>query len=302
MIPVDRNRVYAKASALARATKITKSERIRFAGKRVLQHYRSSEWLFESAQTVALEDYSFTVYPRVHFGDVLAAGKVYEGSVRQLFRELIDRGDTVVDLGAHWGYHTTLFSRLVGQEGAILAIEPMELNLKLLELNVADSPYSNVTISKHAITQNDGDTVTLHSPAYNLGCSTLRESSGLIRPLTDTALTSRLDTLLESLGFSQVTLLKVDIEGAESDALSSLGALFPNVQAIFVELHHQYLSSIDYETIDRLFSDRIVFVPTDTGLNQVQGMDDLYIAESILACVPSFADSRALTTLITRRL
>src|SRR6266446_717422 len=47
-----------------------------------------------------------------------------ERFVTDYFRRTVRPGMRVVDVGAHVGYYTLLFSRLVGQSGQVFAFEP----------------------------------------------------------------------------------------------------------------------------------------------------------------------------------
>ena len=45
------------------------------------------------------------------------------------FRSVLRRGDAVLDIGANFGFHTMLLSRLVGSTGRVIAFEPSPENL-----------------------------------------------------------------------------------------------------------------------------------------------------------------------------
>ena len=48
----------------------------------------------------------------------------------------LQKGDTIIDVGASWGFNTMDFSRKVGDEGRVVAIEPDEDSLVYLERNI----------------------------------------------------------------------------------------------------------------------------------------------------------------------
>ena len=46
---------------------------------------------------------------------------------------LPEKGDVILDCGAHIGNCTILFSRLVGEDGLVIALEPFEESFKILK-------------------------------------------------------------------------------------------------------------------------------------------------------------------------
>ena len=73
----------------------------------------------------------------------------HERASRALFAEIVTPGMTVVDVGAHIGYYTTQFARLVGPEGRVIAFEPHPGNFELLAHNLARC--RNVTLLNQAV-------------------------------------------------------------------------------------------------------------------------------------------------------
>lgn len=61
----------------------------------------------------------------------------------------------VLDIDANIGIHTLLFSKLVGQQGKVIAFEPNKLNLKRLKFNLSLNNIKNVQVVEMAV----GDTI-----------------------------------------------------------------------------------------------------------------------------------------------
>jgi hypothetical protein len=68
----------------------------------------------------------------------------YEHEVVTVYKCLLNEGMTVIDIGANIGYHTRLFSRLVGPTGRVYAFEPDPECFEILAHNVAGTKYQNV--------------------------------------------------------------------------------------------------------------------------------------------------------------
>jgi FkbM family methyltransferase len=97
---------------------------------------------------------------------------VWEPLLTQLVTHEIGRGDVVLDLGAHIGYYTLLFSTLVGPRGRVIAFEPEPRNYSLLRKNVALNDRRNVTTVDRAVSSHSRR-ATLHQAIGNLGAHSL---------------------------------------------------------------------------------------------------------------------------------
>ena len=136
----------------------------------------------------------------------------------------------ILDIGANIGTHTIPFSKLA-YRGHVHSFEPNEFSRKLLEKNLLDNKVTNVTSFPYAIGRNNGKS---YIGSYNIAVpgnygemSTLHSSEYM--ELTDTM-------RLDAIKFERVDLIKMDIEGAEPEALKgakhTLAKFLPTV---FVE-------------------------------------------------------------------
>ena len=62
----------------------------------------------------------------------------------ELFKKHVKRGDCVLDIGAHVGHHSIVFSSLVGHSGFVLSVEAQKLMYQLLNANCAINGAFNV--------------------------------------------------------------------------------------------------------------------------------------------------------------
>ena len=109
----------------------------------------------------------------------------------------------------------------------IVAVEPDPHSFSRLRRNTAQ--LDGVRLRRCALTAHDGEATFV--PAAQPWVSALGE--GATGGITVPALT--LETLLDELGWERVDLLKIDIEGAELDVLSS--PALDRVRMIVGELH-----------------------------------------------------------------
>jgi len=65
-------------------------------------------------------------------------------------------GDTILDIGANIGYYSLIFSKLVGEKGSVYAIEPVNSNLSVLNLNLKENNAKNVKSYRLAFSDSEG--------------------------------------------------------------------------------------------------------------------------------------------------
>ncbi|MCK4735830.1 MAG: FkbM family methyltransferase [Methanophagales archaeon] len=156
------------------------------------------------------------------------------------FETYAKKSEVVCDLGAHVGYYTLLASKAVGKCGKVYAFEPLPWNIiylkKHIELNnisnvcIFDCAVSNVT-GKISFTNGDNkvsNTIGKNSPMF--------QSGKLIEVNSVT-----LDDLLEKDDIMVPQLIKMDIEGAEYDALTKSLVLLTDLPTPNSPIITQYL-------------------------------------------------------------
>jgi FkbM family methyltransferase len=129
-------------------------------------------------------------------------------------------GQTVLDVGANWGIHTLLLSRLVGPDGQVVAVEPLPSALDELRWHVEANGLRSVTIVPVAIGPEPGMQKFTVMPAAQTGGLSATHG-GAQRPPQIEVPVQTLDGLLSDLGMAPPTFLKVDIEGGEANVLLS---------------------------------------------------------------------------------
>ena len=145
---------------------------------------------------------------------------VFTGQVRDLFlHDYTPRpGDVVFDVGAGIGAETLLFSRLVGPTGRVVAIEAHPRTYARLALLCRVNRLDNVVPLQAAVSDHDG-TVAISDSAEHLRNAVAAE--GVSVPAR------RLDSIAADLGIDRIDFLKMNIEGAEREAVHGLGAHVP---------------------------------------------------------------------------
>ena len=127
----------------------------------------------------------------------------------------VHRGDIVLDCGAHVGS----FSRFAFDHGAakVIAFEPMQSNIECLRRNfaaeirdgrfviVAKAVWNSEAVLPFTVSESSSGT---NSAVLHTGEKTIQVQA------------TRIDTAVSELGLDKVTYIKMDIEGAEREALT----------------------------------------------------------------------------------
>ena len=143
-------------------------------------------------------------------------------------------GDVVLDLGAHVGIYA--FRLLRNYPCRVMALEPSAENIACLRKNLEDFGGQRVQIYNLAVGGAAGR-VRVETPK-----STNRSHDARVVPGgdgdTDAVDAITLAAVLELAQCDRVALLKMDIEGGEYDAFSTLDdALLPRIKRIAMEYH-----------------------------------------------------------------
>lgn len=147
----------------------------------------------------------------------------YEPQETQLVQRLLGSGMVVADVGANWGYFTLVCAHLVGSTGRVIALEPHPHLASLLAENVAANGLSQVEVLHVAAGARSEvrSFVGFDGRHGNWGVSRAARAS----EVPDFECPSvALDALLDDRAAGRIDLVKIDIEGAEVEAIRGMAA------------------------------------------------------------------------------
>lgn len=165
----------------------------------------------------------------------------YELEESRWVKSILRPGDTAVDVGANFGFYTSLFWRIVKPTGRVVAFEPNPMLFQRLKEWFETNKVSGIELFPAALgaeTQNS----TLHVlPAieshHNATLCPVENSDEIqVKVL-------RLADVLDSRKINHVRFLKIDVEGFELEVLKGAEAPLSEgvIEYILVELNDYWL-------------------------------------------------------------
>ena len=165
----------------------------------------------------------------------------YEPDVRAALTAIVRPGWTCADVGEHRGLITLHLARLVGPEGQVIAFEAHPDNAREL-VRVVETEKLGATVRIKNLAVNDGsrDRVNLHhgrrraTEEWNIMG---RDLEGRPTPPEVEVPATSLDAYFNG---ATVDLVKIDVEGAEAEALAGMRRLLrENRPALVIEFHDE---------------------------------------------------------------
>jgi FkbM family methyltransferase len=128
-------------------------------------------------------------------------------------------GMTVLDIGAHRGFYTLLFSRKVGDRGRVLSFEPSPRERKRLKWHLRINFCRNVEVKDCALGEADGKAELYLVHGGDTGCNSLRPPDTALPTSPVTVAVKKLDDILSDARVRSVDFIKLDVEGGELGVL-----------------------------------------------------------------------------------
>jgi FkbM family methyltransferase len=144
----------------------------------------------------------------------------YEEHIVEAFREFIQPGMILYDVGAHVGYHSLIMNQLLNNAGRVYAFEPNPVNFLSLQNNILINECQNIIPINKALSDKT-ECVKFATFRYSLVGHIETECTpedGIIQDVDAVSI----DDLVFCEGHPAPQIIKIDVEGAENRVVRGL--------------------------------------------------------------------------------
>lgn len=213
----------------------------------------------------------------------------YEKENEALFRNYIQYGDAVLDVGANEGVCTALFGILVGTTGTVVAVEPQSRLRDLIEINCRLNNLPDFRVFRNALGDEPGTTarIALYS-ALNSGMSSFAKRYHSTTGYEDVTFTS-IEHIMNQCGIQRFNFVKVDTEGFEVEVVKAMMPVIRNggIDHLYVDYHDQILIGRGIDGNDLHDSILAAGMAVSSGSRQLKNSYILYSRHGVAGARPN---------------
>jgi len=145
----------------------------------------------------------------------------------------LEDGDIFIDIGAMGGLYSIISSKLVGNTGIVISVEPNPDNIYFLQKNIELNNLHNIILVKKAIGEKKGK-ITLYYDKESTEITSYHK--GYRKNYFETELVT-LDSLTENMLI--IKILKVDTEGYDEKVLEGASKTLLKTHYVIVETNNE---------------------------------------------------------------
>ncbi len=178
----------------------------------------------------------------------------YEKENFQFLKRHVKPGDQVLDIGAHIGLFATAAAQLTGNNGKVYAFEPAAETQVLLRQTISINRMENVIEPySEAMGASSGKTVFYVSPIKG------DNSNSLVSYKDDRELQAMevnmfsIDDFVKNKNLQKLAFIKIDVEGAEYDALMGAMTTLKNLRPVCIVAIHPEPIAAKGDSLEKIY-------------------------------------------------
>ncbi len=191
--------------------------------------------------------------------------EIYKDGVYRPFLPLMKEGSLALDIGGNIGLTSIFFSKYFER---VITLEPSERHFECLNKNLVSNNVTNVKAIQKALYIKNAE-FPFGGPTDNQTMRSLHTATWQDGKSDEKVEAITIDKLFEEEGIDKVTLLKLDVEGSETEIVSSEGfaKVAPKIECLIGETH-TWSGRHPNQFKDALKSNGFVFetIPNDASL------------------------------------
>jgi FkbM family methyltransferase len=161
----------------------------------------------------------------------------HELAIQKALQQYLREGDVFYDVGAHIGLLSLVAARMIGTKGEVQAFEAAPENIAAIEQNIQRNRFPQIRVNPVAVWSTTGR-VSFHRPFLgSLRGAVVSAGDSTLDALDCNVEATTLDCFVKS--HHPPNLIKVDVEGAEAEALGGADEVFDRYRPILIcEVHN----------------------------------------------------------------
>ncbi|MCV6608365.1 MAG: FkbM family methyltransferase, partial [Campylobacterales bacterium] len=141
----------------------------------------------------------------------------YEWPKQKLIYEFMPEGGVMIDIGANKGDFALIAAKKAGANGTVVAIEPDPLNSMLIRKSIEKNNYNYMKLLTCGVSSFNGILqFFIGKESSHNSMVQMEKNQRSIEIITRT-----LDSIVDDLNLDRVDLIKIDVEGADVEVLTS---------------------------------------------------------------------------------
>lgn len=181
----------------------------------------------------------------------------YEYDELMLMKRFLSKDAVVLDVGSNTGHHSLFFSRFAK---LVHAFDPYQKVIDVAEARIKENKIDN--IFTHTFGLGDKDAIeAYYEPAdYNQGVGSFVKGPDNFKNNTINLIIKNGDTFVESLNLNNIDLIKIDVEGYETEVLNGLQTIIAKHRpVVFFEFKKGSERFGSYSSVVSYFPDKYDF-------------------------------------------
>jgi len=173
-------------------------------------------------------------YCRKKDEDLTIISEIVEPKTLEIFKRLAKNSKLVIDVGSHIGKYTILAGKISKK---VISFEPQKYNFEILKKNIKLNNLKNVIALNFGVFNKNKRLKLYKSNTSGRYSIKIKDKEYEVVNCV------RLDIILNKFKINEVDLIKIDVEGAEKEALLSLGYYLKKrkIRNIIIEILPQNL-------------------------------------------------------------
>jgi FkbM family methyltransferase len=199
----------------------------------------------------------------------------YESNTLNSIKKDINSDSVIYDIGANFGYYSMIFAQQTKQN--VIAFEPIPDNIKIFKNHLDINEVKNVTVLPFAIA--DCDKEVEFSNEFNNQGNTYVEDSPLYQKITNKIKINcrSVDSIVSEKLAPPPTFMKIDVEGAEYDALlGSVETIKKYKPTILLATHELHVPGIKDKCLNFLNTLGYTTCEMKNEGFDIKGLEDFY--------------------------